>query len=102
MLARVADELAQQLVLGEAHVLERVRRQEAVLDDEERGLGRLGDAPRDGRQVGGLLRVAREEHPPARVGDAHHVVVAGVDVEGLAGQRAGADVEDRPAGACRR
>ena len=32
--------------------------------------------------------------PPAGVGDGHDVVVAGVDVQGLAGQRAGADVED--------
>ena len=32
--------------------------------------------------------------PQPRVGDGHHVVVAGVDVEGLARQRPGADVED--------
>ena len=33
VLARVADELAQQLVLGQPDVLERVGRQEAVLGD---------------------------------------------------------------------
>ena len=69
-LARVADELAQQLVLGQPHVLERVGRQEAVLDDEERRLGRLGDAAGDGGQVGGLLGVAGEQDAPAGVGDA--------------------------------
>ena len=52
------------------------------------------DAPGDGREVGGLLGVAREQDPPAGVGDGHDVVVAGVDVERLAGQRPRADVED--------
>ena len=94
MIARVADELAQQLVLGQAHVLERVGREEPVLGDDERRLGGLGHAPRDRGQVGGLLRVAGEEDAPAAVGDGHHVVVAGVDVERLAREGARADVED--------
>ena len=63
MLAWIADEFAQQLVLGEQNVLERMRREKAVLDDEERDLSRLRRPPRDGREVGGLLRVAREEDP---------------------------------------
>jgi hypothetical protein len=94
VVARVAHECAQQLVLGQPHVLERVCRQEAVLDHEERRLGRLSHAAGDDRQVGGLLRVAGEQDPPARVGDGHHVVVAGVDVERLARQCSGAHVED--------
>ncbi len=94
VVARVADEVAQQLVLGQLDVLERVGREEAVLADHERGLDRLRGAPGDGAQVGRLLGVPGEHDPPAGVGDAHHVVVAGVDVQGLAGQRAGADVED--------
>ena len=92
--AWVADELAQELVLGQADVLDGVRREEAVLADEERRLGRLGDAAGDGGQVGRLLGVAGEEDAPAGVGHAHHVVVAGVDVERLAGQGPGTDVED--------
>ena len=66
-LARIADERAEELVLGEPHVLQGVRREEPVLDDEERRLGRLGDPPRDRGQVGGLLRVAGEQDPPAGV-----------------------------------
>ena len=69
-------------------------RQEPVLDDEERRVRGFGDAPGDRREVGGLLGVAGKEDAPARVGDAHHVVVAGVDVERLAGERPGPHVED--------
>ena len=99
--ARIADERAQQLVLGEPHVLQRVGGEEPVLDDEERRVGLLGDATGDGRQVGRLLRVPGEEDAPARVGDTHDIVVAGVDVERLAGQGPGPDVEDDRAAACR-
>ena len=91
---RVTDELAQQLVLGEADVLQGVCREEAVLCHEERGLRRLGDAPGNRRQIGRLLRVARQEHAPARVRDRHQVVMAGMDVERLTGQRPGSHVED--------
>ena len=89
----IADELAQQLVLGQQRVLQCVRGQEAVLADQEGRLGLLGNASRDGGQVGGLLDVAGEEDAPARVGHGHDVVVAGVDVERLAGQRPRTDVE---------
>ena len=77
MVARIAHEFAQQLVLGQQRVLERVGRQESVLGDDERRLGRLGGPTRDGRQIGGLLGVAGEQDAPAAVGDGHHVVVAG-------------------------
>ena len=60
--------------------------------------GRLGRAARDGREVGRLLGVPGEHDAPAGVGDAHDVVVAGVDVQGLAGEGPRADVEhDRQA-----
>ena len=93
MLARVAHEVAQEVVLGQPHVLEGVGREEPVLAHQEGRLARLGDPTRDGRQVRGLLRVAREQDPPARVRDGHDIVVAGVDVECLAGQGTRADVE---------
>ncbi len=93
-LARIANEAAQEIVLGQLDVLDRVGRQEAVLGHEPRRLAVLGDAPGDGGEVCRFLAVAGEEHAPAAVGDAHHVVVAGVDVQALAGQRAGTDVED--------
>ena len=50
--------------------------------------GGLGGAAGDQAEVAGLLGVAGEDHAPAAVGDRHHVVVAGVDVQPLAGQRA--------------
>ncbi len=93
-LARVADEAAQEVVFGQQDVLDRVRRQEPVLGHEPGRLAVLGDAAGDGGQVRGFLAVAGEEHAPAAVGDAHHVVVAGVDVQALAGQGASPDVED--------
>ena len=46
--ARIAHERAQQLVLGELDILERVGGEEPVLDDEERRVRLLGDAPGDG------------------------------------------------------
>ena len=72
--------------------LDGVRGEEAVLDVEERRLGGLGGAAGDEAEVAGFLGVAGEDHAPAAVGDRHHVVVAGVDVQPLAGQRPGADV----------
>jgi hypothetical protein len=68
--------------------------QEPVLNDEPGGFGVLGDASGDRSEVGGFLAVAGEELAPAAVGDAHRVVVAGMDVQGLPGESAGADVED--------
>ena len=94
----VADELAEEIVLGQDERFEGVGRQEPVLGHDERHLALLGHPAGDGGEVGRLLGVAGEQDPPAGVGDTHHVVVAGVDVEGLAGQRPGTDVEhDRQA-----
>ena len=79
-------------VSGRQGRLDGVRGEEAVLDAEERRLRGLGGAAADEAEVAGLLGVAGEDHAPADVGHRHHVVVAGVDVEALAGQGAGADV----------
>ena len=70
-------------------------RQEPILSNEPRGLGVLGHPAGNGRQIGGFLAVAGEEHPPAAIGDTHHVVVAGVDVQALAGEGTRTDMEDR-------
>ena len=90
----IADVLLHELRLGQPDRLDGVRGEEAVLHVEEGRLRRLGGAAADQAEVAGLLGVAGEDHAPAAVGDRHHVVVAGVDVEALAGQGAGADVHD--------
>ena len=61
--------------------------EEAVLNVEERGRRGLGGAAADEAEIAGLLGVAGEDHAPAAVGDGHHVVVAGMDVQSLAGER---------------
>jgi hypothetical protein len=91
---RRADEAFHELGLGEAHALDRVRRDESVLHVEERRLRVLRRPACDQREVGRLLRVARKEHPPPAVAHGHHVVVTAVDVQRLRGQCARADVED--------
>ena len=48
----------------------------------------------DQGEVASALGVLGHDDAPAGVGHAHDVVVAGVDVEAVAGERAGADVED--------
>ena len=87
LLLGVADELLHELGLGQPHGLDGVGGEEAVLDVED-GRGRcLGDAASDEAEVAGFLGVAGEDHAPAAVGHAHHVVVAGVDVQALARER---------------
>ena len=72
--------------LGQAHGFDGVRREEAVLNVEEGRLARLGGAAADEAEIAGLLGVAAEDHAPADVGDRHHVVVPGMDIQALAGQ----------------
>ena len=91
---RVAHELFHELELGQADIFDGVRREKAVLHVHERGLARLGGPPRDEREIACLLRVAAKEDAPAAIRHAHHVIVAAMDVERMAGQGAGADVED--------
>ena len=73
---------------GQADRLDGVRRQEAVLHAEERRLAGLGGAASDQAEIAGFLGIAGEQHAPADIGDRHHVVVAGMDIEALAGQGA--------------
>lgn len=47
-----------------------------------------------GGQFAGALGVLRHDHAPSRVGHAHDVVAAGADLQAVAGEGAGADVED--------
>jgi hypothetical protein len=89
------DELFHEFEFGQPSALDGVRREEAVLAVEERRLAGLGGAASDEAQVARLLGIAGEEDAPADVGDAHHVVVPGVNVEALARERPGADVEHR-------
>src|SRR6185369_324487 len=91
---RVADEGLHQVGFGQANVLDGVGGQEAVLHVEERRFGFFGGAPGNEGEVAGLLGIARVEHSPSAVGDANYVVVAGMHVERLGGERACADVED--------
>ncbi len=94
LVLRGPDELAHELRLGEQHVLDRVGGEEAVLHVEEGRAAVLCGPAADEGQVAGLLRVAGEEDAPAGFPHGHDVVVARVHVQGLAGQRPGADVED--------
>ena len=89
-----AHEELHQLKFGQAHVLDGVGGEEAVLNVEEGSLGFLGHAAADEGEISGLLGVAGVEHTPAAIGNADDVVMAGVDVEGLRGESARADVED--------
>ena len=84
-----ADQLGLVLVEGALQVAG----EEAIHDVHARREGKLGDAAQDEGLVGGLLRVLAEEHDPAGVERAIDVVVAAVDVEGVLGERAGADFE---------
>ena len=89
----IADEVLHQLFFRQPDRFQRVRRQKSVLDVHERRFAVLGGAPRDDRQVGGFLRVAVEQHAPAHVGHAHHVVMPGVHVQRMRGQRPRSDVK---------
>ena len=51
VLPGVAKELAKEVILGQPNVLEGVRREEAVLGDQERGIGRLGRAAGDRGEI---------------------------------------------------
>ncbi len=84
-----ADQLGFVLIEGAL----KVAGEEAIHDVHARSEGELGDAAEDQGLVGGLLRVLAEEHDPAGVERAIDIVVAAVDVEGVLGERAGADLE---------
>src|ERR1035437_4670546 len=78
--ARVAYEALEELILGQVDVLDRMGSEKTVLAHEPRRLAVFGDTSGDGGQVCRFLAVAGEEDAPAAVGDAHHVVVTGMDV----------------------
>ena len=84
---RIADEFFHQVVFDQPHRLDRMRSEEAVLNVEEWRLRRLGHAAGNEAEVTGFLGVAGEEHSPAAVGHAHHVVVTGMHVQALARER---------------
>jgi hypothetical protein len=78
---------------GEADRLDHVAGEEAVLRAHPRIERQLGDPMRDEVQVRRLLHVLGEELEEARVVDRVVVVVPGVHVEPLLGDRPGRDVE---------
>ena len=95
LLPRVSHKAFHQLRFGKAHIFDGVRGEEAVLHVEEGRFAVFGRSAGDERQIGRALRVAREKHAPACVGHAHHIVMARVHVQALAGERPRADVKDR-------
>ena len=64
-----------------------------ILDVHARGERLLGHAAQHERLVGGLLSVFGEEHDPAGIECGIDVVVATVDIKGVFGESAGADLE---------
>ena len=79
-LLRTPDELPHQFRLRQGAGLQRVGGEEAVLHAEEWRFGFFRHAPGDQRQVCGFLSVAREQHAPAAIGNAHHVIMSGVNI----------------------
>jgi hypothetical protein len=53
-----------------------------------------GHPPGDEAKITRFLSIAGEDHPPAAISHGHDVIVAGMDVESLAGQGPGPDVHD--------
>jgi hypothetical protein len=76
--------------------------EEPVHDVHAGGQGEFRDAAEDEGLVGGLLGVLAEDHDPAGVEGAVDVVVSAVDVEGVLGEGASADLEHhgRPFARC--
>ena len=70
-----------------------VRGEEAVHDVHARRERELGHAAQNQRLVGGLLRVLAEEHDPAGVERSINIVVAAVNIEGVLGERARANLQ---------
>ncbi len=68
--------------------------EEAVLHVEEGGGAGLGGPATDQAEVAGFLGIPAKEHAPPAVGHRHQVIMAGVDVEALAGECSRADVHD--------
>ena len=91
---RRADVLLHEFWFAETDRLDGVRRQEAVLDVQEGGVGVFGGSAGDQAEVARFLGIAGEEDAPAAVGNGHHVVMAGVDVEAVAGEGSSPNVED--------
>ena len=87
------NELLHELHLRHTHVLDGVRRQKSILNVQKRGLGFLGSAPGYKSEVTGFLRVAGEKNSPAAIGNAVHVIMAGMHVKRLRCEGAGADME---------
>ncbi|MBV6516708.1 MAG: hypothetical protein HPKKFMNG_02396 [Planctomycetes bacterium] len=88
------QELAQEFGFGRVEGSLEVRGEESVLDVDSRRQGEFGDAPQDYGLVGRLLGVLGKEHDPAGIQGGIDVVVAAVNVEGVAGKRAGSDLDD--------
>jgi hypothetical protein len=90
---RLAEVFGHQLALGQAHRLDQVGGEEAVLADDGRRQRQLGGLARDEVEVGGALGVLRHHLDEAGVVDAVVVVVAAVHVEAGLGDGAAAHVE---------
>src|SRR5262245_22123834 len=69
-----------------------VRGEEAVLHVEEGRIRRLCSPAGNQAQIPSLLGITAEKHPPAAIGHAHHVVMSGMHVERVAGQRPGPNI----------
>ena len=69
-----------------------MRREKAVLNVKERRVRRLGRPATNQAQIARLLGVAAKQHSPADVGNAHQVVVAGMDIQRVASQCPRSDV----------
>ena len=94
LLVRVAHIFLHELRLGQLDVLDRVRGKKSVLHIHERRLRRLRRATRDERKIASLLRVAPEKNPPAAIRDAHHVIMAAMNIERMRGQRPCANMKN--------
>ena len=87
------DELLHELHFRHTHVLDRVCRQKSILNIQEWSLGFLGSTASNESEVTGFLRIAGENNTPAAIGNAVHVIMAGMHVKRVRCEGAGANME---------
>src|SRR5262245_7823448 len=85
--------LLHQFRLWQPDILDCVCCEKSVLNIKEGRLGLFGSAAGNQREVAGFLRVASKKGAPSAIGNAVHVVMPGVHIQGVRRYCAGPDVE---------
>ena len=93
-ISRISYEIFHQLFFRQQNVFHRMCRQKTVLNVKKWRRTFFSRSSSDQSEIGSALRISGEQHAPSHIFDSHHVVMTGMHIEALAGQRPCPDVKN--------